>query len=53
MVERELVGICKQTMLELSDILRDYIDHLHPLHKNFQDDVHAYVIIGAKEVSET
>ena len=49
-VERELVGICKQSMLALRQQLRQYVDELHA--QATIDDLKPYILTAANEVCD-
>lgn len=48
-IERELVGICKQSMLMLRQQLLQYINELHA--DTNVDDVRSYIHMAANEVN--
>lgn len=46
--DREFIGICKQTMLQLRQHLRQYANELHS--ELSVADVHPYILTAALEV---
>lgn len=47
-MDRELIGVCKQSMLTLRQQLRQYINELHA--ESGVQDVDSYILTAASEV---
>ena len=51
-MERELLGICKQSMLVLAHELHQYVDQLHAQADINDKHLHEYILMAAEEVSD-